>query len=91
VNLWREIEEVHATLQPLSLCNRNGAETRAEFKQMACLGDKAAQMLLSRLLRTGLMESDIPLGPVRFGLPLDALQLYFPDLYPESSDTAGKE
>jgi len=52
---------------------------------MTGLGDKVAQMLLSRLLKTGLVESDTPLGPVRFGLPLDALQFYFPDLYPEAA------
>lgn len=71
---------VRATLRPTSLCNRNGAETRAEFKQMTGLGDKVAQMPLSRLLKTGLVETDSPLGPVRFGLPLDALRFYFPDL-----------
>ncbi|HUW27423.1 MAG TPA: hypothetical protein VMV97_02325 [Sulfuriferula sp.] len=52
---------------------------------MASLGDKVAQMLLSRLLKTGLVETDSPLGPVRIGLPLDALQFYFPDLYPEAA------
>lgn len=35
---------------------------------MTGLGDKVAQMLLSRLLKTGL---------VRFGLPQDALRFYF--------------
>ena len=42
-------------------------------------------MLLSRLLKTGLVEPDTPLGLVRFGLPLDALPFYFPDLYPEAA------
>ena len=52
---------------------------------MTGLGDKVAQILLSRLLKTGLVETDTPLGPVRFGLPLNALQFYFPDLYPEAA------
>ena len=52
---------------------------------MTGLGSKVAQQLLSRLLKTGLLESSTPLGSVRFGLPLDALQFYFPDLYPEAS------
>lgn len=52
---------------------------------MTGLGAKVAQMLLSRLLKTGLVETDTTLGPVRFGLPLNALQFYFPDLYPEAA------
>lgn len=70
---------------PLHYLFTSGPLTRAEFKQMTGLGDKVAQTLLSRLLKTGLVESDTPLGPVRFGLPLDALQFYFPDLYPEAA------
>lgn len=70
---------------PLYFLFTSGTLTRAEFKQMTGLGDKVAQMLLSRLIKTGLVLSDTPLGPVRFGLPLDALQFYFPDLYPEAN------
>jgi Fic family protein len=62
-----------------------GPATRAEFRQMTGLGERTAQALLSRLLATGLVESDTPLGPVRFGMPLDALQFLFPDLYPEAA------
>lgn len=70
---------------PLHYLFTSGPLTRAEFKQMTGLGDKVAQMLLSHLLKAGLVESDTPLGQVRFGLPLDALQFYFPDLYPEAA------
>lgn len=70
---------------PLHYLFTSGQLTRAEFKQMTGLGDKVAQTLLSRLLQMGLVKSDTPLGPVRFGLPLDALQFYFPNLYPEAS------
>jgi Fic family protein len=62
-----------------------GPATRAELRQMTGLGERTAQGLLSRLLATGLVESDTPLGPVRLGLPLDALQFLFPDLYPEAA------
>ncbi len=62
-----------------------GLASRAEFRQMTGLGERTAQALLSRLLATGLAESDTPLGPVRFGMPLDALQFLFPDLYPEAA------
>jgi Fic family protein len=70
---------------PLHYLFSSGPLTRAEFKQMTGLGDKVAQMLLSKLLKVGLVESDTPLGPVRFGLPLEALAFYFPDLYPEAA------
>ena len=60
-----------------------GPVTRGEFNQMTGLGERTARSLLSRLLSTKLLVSDTPLGPVRFGLPLDALQFLFPELYPE--------
>ncbi len=76
---------------PLHYLFTSGSLTRAEFKQMTGLGDKVAQMLLSRLLKTGLVESDTPLGAVRFGMPLNALQFYFPDLYPEAATRPEEE
>ena len=45
---------------------------------------RAAQALLAHLLKTGLLVSDTPLGPVRIGLPLQALALLFPALHPEA-------
>ena len=62
-----------------------GPLTRGEFKQMTGLGERNAQALLSKLLAQGLVETDSPLGPVRFGLPLDALQFLLPGLYPEAA------
>ena len=64
---------------------------QTKYLQMTGLGDKVAQMLLSYLLKTRLMETDTPLGPVRFGMPLDALQFYFPDLYPEAATRVDDE
>jgi Fic family protein len=69
---------------PLHYLFTAGPLSRLEFKQMTGLGDRVAQALLSRLLKTGLLESEQSKGPVRFGMPLDALQFYFPDLYPEA-------
>jgi Fic family protein len=60
-----------------------GPLTRAEFSQMTGLGERTARSLLSKLLSEKLLVSDTPLGPVRFGLPLDALQFLLPQLYPE--------
>ncbi|MHB0992484.1 MAG: Fic family protein [Burkholderiales bacterium] len=70
---------------PLHYLFTSGPLTRAEFKQMTGLGDKVAQTLLAHLLKTGLVETETPLGKVRFALPLDALQFYFPDMYPEAA------
>lgn len=60
-----------------------GPVTRGEFAQMTGLGERTARALISRLLQDGLLVSDTPLGPVRWGLPLDALQILFPEFYPE--------
>ncbi len=68
---------------PLHYLFTSGQLSRSEFKQMTGLGDKVAQILLSHLISVGLVETESSLGPVRFGLPLDALRFYFPDLYPE--------
>ncbi|MBS0359676.1 MAG: Fic family protein [Proteobacteria bacterium] len=76
---------------PLHYLFTSGALTRHEFKQMTGLNDRTAQSLLSELLKTGLVESDTSLGPVRFGLPLDALQFYFPGLYPEAAATPNEK
>ncbi|MET0265748.1 MAG: Fic family protein [Duganella sp.] len=62
-----------------------GPVTRGEFAQMTGLGERSARTLLSKLLADKLLLSDSMYGPVRFGLPLDALGLLFPNLYPEAS------
>lgn len=60
-----------------------GPVTRGEFAQMTGLAERSARTLLSKLLADKLLVSDSPHGPVRFGLPLDSLNLLFPSLYPE--------
>jgi Fic family protein len=75
---------LEATL-PLHYLFTAGPLSRGEFQQLTGLGERTARTLLSYLLEIGLVESDSRLGPVRFGLPLDSLQFYFPDLYPEAA------
>jgi len=70
---------------PLFHTFTSGPLSRAEFSQMTGLGERTARSLLAHLLSTGLMVSDTKLGPVRLGLPLDALQFLFPALYPEAA------
>lgn len=61
-----------------------GRVPRGEFKQMTGLPSRSADRAIAVLLKRGLLESDSARGPVRFGLPLDALSFYFPMLYPEA-------
>jgi len=62
-----------------------GSVPRGEFKQMTGLASRSADRAIAALLRRGLLESDSAKGPVRIGLPLDALAFYFPRLYPEAA------
>ena len=62
-----------------------GPLSRREFTQMTGLGERTARSLMSKLLQDGLLESDSAAGPVRWGLPLDAMQFLFPGLYPEAA------
>jgi Fic family protein len=62
-----------------------GPVTRGEFIQLTGLGERTGRNLLSRLLTTRLVTSDSARGPVRFGLPLDALHFLLPELYPEAN------
>lgn len=65
-----------------------GPVTRGALKQLTGMTARTAQRQLAALLTEGLLESDTPQGPVRFGMPLDALQFLFPDLYPEAASKA---
>lgn len=60
-----------------------GPVTRGEFSQMTGLGERTARTLMAKLLDDGLLLSDHRVGPVRMGLPLNALNTLFPALYPE--------
>lgn len=73
---------------PLYQVFAGGPITRGEFKQLTGLSDRSGQRQLQALLDQGLLLSDTPLGKVRFGMPLDALQFLFPDLYPEAATRA---
>jgi Fic family protein len=62
-----------------------GPVSRREFTQLTGLGERTARSLMSHLLKQGILLSDTAAGPVRFGLPLDALQFLLPELYPEAA------
>lgn len=62
---------------------------RGDFQRMSGLHERTARDALATLLRAGLLTSDGHRQPVRVAFPLDALNLLFPDLYPEAATTAG--
>ncbi len=62
--------------------------TRGEFVRLTGLGECTARKVLAQLLADGLLTSDTPKGPVRMGLPLDALGVLLPNLYPEAATSA---
>lgn len=68
-----------------------GPVSRGDFVQMTGLGERTGRTLLARLLATKLVVSDTARGPVRFGLPLDALHLLLPELYPEANTKNSEE
>ena len=65
-----------------------GPISRGEFAQMTGLGRTNAVNLISQLLKDGLLVSDTPKGEVGIGFPLDALNILFPNLYPEAATLA---
>ena len=69
---------------PLHHVIATGPVSRGEFVQMTGLGERTARKVLSQLLKDGLLVSDTPKGDVGIGFPLDALNLLFPNLYPEA-------
>lgn len=72
-------------LRPLHyLFTTQGSITRGEFASMTGLGERTASTLVGRLLAAGLLQSDSPRGPVRFGMPMDALRFLLPNLWPEA-------
>jgi Fic family protein len=79
-----------AALRPLHyLFVTDGELSRGDFKAMTTLGERTAGTALKSLLDRGLLRSDTPYGPVRFGLPLHALRFYFPALWPEAEADDG--
>lgn len=62
-----------------------GPTPRGEFQQMTGLGERTARSLLSHLIKSGLVESDDHVAPVRLAFQVDDLRFLLPDLYPEAA------
>jgi len=63
----------------------SGSVSRGDFSQMTGLGERAARKIISQLLRDGLLVSQSHRAELRIGFPLDALNILFPNLYPEAA------
>ncbi|NRF69263.1 Fic family protein [Aquincola sp. S2] len=63
---------------------------RRDFAAMTGLGERTASGLIAALLKRALLRSDTPRGPLRFAVPLHALRLLFPNLWPEAEADAAQ-
>jgi Fic family protein len=71
-------------LEALHYVSISGPLERARFTAMTGLPPRTARRVLSTLLDFGLLISDGPRSPVRFGVPLRSLRFLFPRLWPEA-------
>lgn len=70
---------------PLQHMMALGPISRGDFAQMTGLGERTARKTMSQLLADGLLASDSHKAELQIRLPLDALHLLFPGLYPEAA------
>lgn len=84
-------EEIHArrlpkgSFQLLREAVLAGEFRRGEAANITGYQDRQARKVLGKLIEEGYLVSDAPKGPVRIGLPQDAVERWFPQLYPVSS------
>ncbi|MCW3152797.1 Fic family protein [Achromobacter spanius] len=89
-----QVETAHGRLRaeaalPIYFLFAAGPVSRGEFIQMTGLGERTGRSLLAAALKSGLVASDTPRGPVRFAFALDALPLLLPSLYGGVDDVEG--
>lgn len=73
---------------PLQHVLAAGPVSRGDFNRMLGLGERTGRTVIAQLVKDGLLVSDTPKGELRIGLPLDALNILLPNLYPEASTQA---
>ena len=59
-----------------------GEVARGDVIRCSSMAERTGRILLGQLLQEGLLVSDTPKGPVRFGFPASVAGYLFPDLYP---------
>ncbi len=75
------------TIAPIFHLFATGPTPRGDFLRMTGLGERTARSALAHLISVGLIVSRDHRSAVRIAFPLDALQVLFPDLYPEANTT----
>jgi Fic family protein len=61
-----------------------GQFERGEISRIAGLPDRSARRVLNDVVAAGLLASETPKGPVSLRFPVDALEILFPRLFPET-------
>ena len=61
-----------------------GQFERGEISRITGLPDRSARRVLTEVTRAGLLASETPKGPVSLRFPVDALEVLFPRLFPET-------
>jgi Fic family protein len=61
-----------------------GEFERGEIARITGLPERTARRVLNDVTATGLLASDTPKGPVSLRFPVDALEILFPRLFPET-------
>ena len=63
---------------------QRGELARGEAARVTGLKERSARDLLGALVDDGILGSDSPKGPVSLRFPLDAIEILFPSLFPET-------
>ncbi|MGK5090834.1 Fic family protein [Deltaproteobacteria bacterium TL4] len=64
-----------------------GQFARGESSRITGLPERTARMVLSTLVKEGLLLSDTPKSPVYLGIPASVATYWFPNLFPEKLQT----
>ena len=85
----RNYVDLNETLKPeaarlLEEALIRGEFERGEIARIAGLPERSARRVLADVVATGLLASDTPKGPVSLRFPVDALDVLFPRLFPET-------
>jgi Fic family protein len=63
---------------------QRGEMPRGDAARVTGLKERSARDLLGTLVEGGILASDTPKGPVSLRFPLDAAEMLFPALFPET-------
>jgi Fic family protein len=63
---------------------QRGEFPRGDASRITGLGERRARDVLGALVTDGILGSDTPKGPVSLRFPLDAVEVLFPGLFPET-------